>query len=166
MSRRFSVRELSFLRNKVPIACVIETMLSVAIGNNNGKPSFLCPVCQSANTSINSRHNLAKCFDCQKNFNPIEFVMHQRHISFVDSVKWLQRQNREPAPEKSSSPKNPCEQTLRIGDVLSGMLPSLSAKTTADPAIEALTKRVSDLEDNVKQLDLLINELRSLVYLR
>ena len=166
MTRRFSSRELTFLRNKIPINHVIETMLSVAAGNKNGAPSFNCPACHSANTSIHTRHNLARCFDCRRNFNPIEFVMHQRHISFVDSVKWLKRKNREPAPERPSIPKNPCEQIVSIGDVLSGMFPSLSSKTTTDTAIETLTKRVSDLEHSVRQLDLLIKELLSIVYQR
>jgi DNA primase len=102
MTRRFSAQELSFLRNKIPINHVIETMLSVATGNDNGKLSFACPVCRAVNTAINTNHNLARCFDCRQNFNPIEFVMHQLHLSFVDSVKWLKRYNRPPASEKAT----------------------------------------------------------------
>ena len=166
MTRRFSAQELSFLRNRVPINHVIETMLSVATGNDNGKLSFACPVCRGMNTGINASHNLARCFDCRKNFNPIEFVMHQLHLNFVDSVKWLKQCNRHPAPEKTSSPNNPSEQPVSIGDVLSGMRLPPSTQTAADPAIEALTKRISDLEYNVDRLDLLINEIRSLVYQR
>jgi hypothetical protein len=89
--------------------------------------------------------------------------MHQLHIGFVDSVKWLKRHHRQPVPEKTSSPKNTSAQPVNIGDVLSGMLPSLPSKTTADPAIETLTKRVSDLEHKLKRLDLMVKELRSLV---
>lgn len=163
MTRRFSSQELSFLRNKVPINRVIETMLLVATGNDNGKLSFDCPVCHGVNTSINAKHNLARCFECRQNFNPIEFVMHQLNISFVDSVKWLKRNNREPRPESQSTQNNPCASPVSIGDVLSGMLPSVSAKIAADPVIESLTKRVSDLEHSVDRLDLLIRELRSLV---
>jgi len=121
MTRRFSSQELSFLRNKVPINRVIETMLSVATGNNNGKLSFACPVCHGINTSINARHNLARCFDCRQNFNPIEFVMHQLHISFVDSVKWLKQNNREPLAERTATPTSHCTQPASIGDVLSGI---------------------------------------------
>ena len=166
MTRRFSSRELSFLRNHIPIHRVIETMLSVATGNNNGKLSFACPVCHGFNTSINTRHNLARCFDCRQNMNPIEFVMHQLHISFVDSVNWLKRDNREPVAEKISTPKAHYTQPVSIGDVLSGMLQPISTKTTADPAIETLNKRILDLEHSVKQLHLLIKELRSSVYQR
>ena len=159
MTRRFSAQELAFLRNNIPINRVIETMLSVATGNNNSAPTFNCPACHSANTSINAKHNLARCFDCRQNFNPIEFVMHQRHTSFVDSVKWLKRHHRESMPEKTSSSQNHSAQTINIGDVLSGMLPSLMKKTSADPPIETLTKRVSDLEHRLKQLDLMVKKL-------
>ena len=166
MTRRFSAQELSFLRNKIPINHVIETMLSVATGNDNGKLSFACPVCRAVNTAINTNHNLARCFDCRQNFNPIEFVMHQLHLSFVDSVKWLKRYSRPPASEKATLQISPCPQPVNIGDVLSEMLPPLSTKQTADPAIEALEKQISALEHSVERLDLLIKDIRSLVYQR
>jgi hypothetical protein len=166
MTRRFSAQELLFLRNQVPINHVIETMLSVATGNDNGKLCFACPVCSGMNTGINARHNLARCFDCRQNFNPIEFVMHQLHLGFVDSVKWLKRHNRRPVSEKGPVRISPCSQLVSIGDVLSGMLCAPSAEKTADPAIEPLKKRVSDLEHNVEKLDLLIKEIISLVYQR
>jgi hypothetical protein len=166
MSRRFSAQELSFLRNRVPINHVIETMLSVATGNDNGNLVFACPVCHGMNTGINAKHNLARCFDCRQNFNPIEFVMHQLHLGFVDSVKWLKRHNRQPVSEKGPARISPCSHPVGIGDVLSGMLPSLSTKTVPGPAIEALTKRVSKIEHSVEKLDLLINEIRLLVQRR
>jgi hypothetical protein len=166
MTRRFSAQELSFLRNRVPINHVIETMLSVATGNDNGNLSFACPVCRGMNTGINARHNLARCFECRQNFNPIEFVMHQLHLNFVDSVKWLKRHNRRPLSEKGPVYTSPCSQPVSIGDVLSGMLPAPSAEKTADPAIESLKKRVIDLEHSVEKLDLLINEIRLLGHQR
>jgi len=166
MTCRFSAQELAFLRNNIPINRVIETMLSVATGNNNGAPTFNCPACHGPNTSINAKHNLAGCFDCRQNFNPIEFVMHQRHTSFVDSVKWLKRHHRQPLPGKPSSSQNPSAQPIKIGDVLSEILPYVPSKTTTDPAVETLTKRISDLEYSAERLDLLIKEIRSIVYPR
>jgi transcription elongation factor Elf1 len=163
MTRRFSSRQLSFLRNNIPINRVIETMLSVATGNKNGKLSFNCPVCHSANTSINANHNLARCFECRQNFNPIEFVMHQRHTSFVDSVKWLKQNSRKPVHSKISTAKHPSSHPASIGEVLSGMLPSLKEKATVDPAIASFTKRVSDLEHRLQQLELLVKQLRLIV---
>lgn len=163
MTRRFSSRELSFLRNNIPINRVIETMLSVATGNKNGKPSFNCPVCHSANTSINTKHNLARCFECRQNFNPIEFVMHQRHISFVDSVKWLKQNSRKPVHLKISAAKHPSSHPTSIGEVLSGMLPPLKEKASVDPAIASLTKRVCDLEHRLQKLYFLVEQLRMII---
>lgn len=156
MTHHFSSRELTFLRNEIPINRVIENMLSVATGNKNGAPSFNCPACHSANTSIHTRHNLARCFDCRRNFNPIEFVMHQRHTNFIDSVKWLKRHNHNPvverAPESNTHP-------VSIGEILSEMIPSLNDKKAAKSVTESLSRRVSDLEHRVEQLDLLVKKL-------
>ena len=159
MTRRFSSRQLSFLRNDIPIDRVIETMLSVATGNKNGKPSFNCPVCHSADTSINANHNLARCFECRQNFNPIEFVMHQRRISFVDSVKWLKQNSQIPVHSKISAAKHPSSNPASIGQVLSAVLPPLKNKAAADPDIASLTKRVCVLEQRLQQLDLLVKQL-------
>jgi hypothetical protein len=163
MTRRFSSRDLSFLRNNIPINHVIETMLSVATGNKNGKPSFNCPVCRSADTSINAKHNLARCFECKHNFNPIEFVMHQCHMSFVDSVKWLKQNNRMPVHSKKSAVKQPSPHPTSIGQVLSTILPPLKEKDCVDPVITSLTKRVSDLENRIQKLDLLVKQIRMIV---
>ncbi|CAB1070750.1 hypothetical protein D1AOALGA4SA_1026 [Olavius algarvensis Delta 1 endosymbiont] len=164
MTHRFSSRELSFLRNNIPINRVIETLLSVATGNKNGALSFNCPVCHSANTSINTKHNLARCFDCRQNFNPIEFVMHQRHTGFVDSVKWLKRHGLKPVVEKTSIVKKSNNHPTSIGQILPGMLSSLQQNATAAHANTSLTKRVSDIEHRLEKLDLLVKELRSLIY--
>ncbi|MBU0476307.1 MAG: hypothetical protein KKF62_19330 [Bacteroidetes bacterium] len=166
MTRRFSAQDLASLRNNIPINRVIETMLSVATGNNYGAPTFDCPACHSVNTSINAKHNLARCFDCRQNFNPIEFVMHQRHTSFFDSVKWLKQHHRKPLPEKAPPSQNPSAQPVKFCDVLSEILPYAPSKTITDPAVETLTKRVRDLEHSVERLDLLIKEIRLIVYPR
>jgi hypothetical protein len=79
MTRRFSPEELTFLRNRVPISCVIETLLDSPTRSTNGKLSFACPVCGGFDTSINMAHNLARCFACRQNFNPIELVQNRSH---------------------------------------------------------------------------------------
>ena len=117
MTRRFSSKELSFLRNKIPIAHVIEDLLSLPTRNNTGKLSFACPLCKGFDTSINYKHNLARCFECRQNFNPIELVMHQRHISFVDSVKWLKRHHCK--PESKTHPSVTLKAVLRPISVIS-----------------------------------------------
>ena len=77
MTRRFSSGELSFLRNRIPINWVIENLNGSPRQKTNSKISFACPISGGFDTSINSVHNLARCFSCRQNFNPIEFVMHQ-----------------------------------------------------------------------------------------
>ena len=162
MTRRFSSQQLSYLRNKVPIdQVVINSFLSLLTRNRNGKLSFACPVCHGFFTSINAKHNLARCFDCRQNFNPIEMVMHQLKISFVDSVKWLQQYNHKPGADNTATDDRHTPQPVNIGDVLSEMLPELSAEKSANPSLEIITQRISNLEHNLKQLYLLIEELKS-----
>lgn len=74
------------MRNRVPISRVIEALPKLATRHADGKLSFGCPLCHGFNTCVNVGPNLARCFDCEKNFNPIELVMHQLQISFVQSV--------------------------------------------------------------------------------
>ena len=50
---------------------------------------FLCPLCSEFNTAINPSTNLARCFRCQQNFNPIDMVMTVKGCSFLDAVKYL-----------------------------------------------------------------------------
>jgi len=157
MTRRFSSQELTFLRNQVPINHVIETLLGRPIANGDGKSRFACPVCRAMDTSINADHNLFKCFGCRQNFNPIELVMHQLHISFVDSVKWLKkRAARTPATEKRRN-----SQPVAIGKMLADMLPALSDGKTDTSYPESITQRISYLEKSIKHLHRLIDELRS-----
>ncbi len=166
MTRRFSAQELSYLRNEIPIERVIKIFLSLPTGSRSGKLSFACPVCHGSNTSINTKHNLARCFDCQQNFNPIEIVMHQLQISFVDSVKWLKQRNRKPVAD--DIPSHGCQkrQPATIGNILSEILPKLDAEKNTNPSISSITQRISNLEQSVKQLYLLIEKLRSLTYQR
>jgi hypothetical protein len=50
---------------------------------------FLCPVCNGFNTAVNPSTNLARCFSCEKNFNPIDLVMAVKGTGFIESVKYL-----------------------------------------------------------------------------
>ena len=52
---------------------------------------FCCPVCNEFNTSVNSKTNLARCFDCRKNYNTIDLVMLVKGSNFIQSVNFLQR---------------------------------------------------------------------------
>ena len=57
---------------------------------NHGKPTFVCPDCNESQTSVNPRTNLARCFRCQKNWNPIEFTMQVYRIEFLAAVGQLE----------------------------------------------------------------------------
>jgi DNA primase len=89
MPRSYSKSLLRALRNEIPIAHLIADTLEVPWKLSEGYFRFLCPLCREFNTATNSTTNLARCFRCQKNFNPIDFVMAARHSSFVESVQFL-----------------------------------------------------------------------------
>jgi hypothetical protein len=50
---------------------------------------FLCPLCREFHTATNPRTNLARCFRCQKNFNPIDIVMITQRVDFTEAVRFL-----------------------------------------------------------------------------
>lgn len=87
--KRFSSEELNRLRNNVAVRIVIEILLQLPHKEVEGVYRFLCPVCGEFETGLNPATNLARCFRCSKNFNPIELVMADRGLSFVQSVKLL-----------------------------------------------------------------------------
>ena len=159
MTRRFSPQELTFLRNRVPISCVIETLLDFPTRSTNGKLSFACPVCGAFDTSINAAHNLVRCYACRKIVNPIELVMHQLKIDFVDSVKWLKKrisaaQAQNTTPEKKAQPAT-------IGDIMADMMSALPDGETNTPCSVSITQRISQLQHSVRHLYRVIDELRS-----
>lgn len=86
---RFSDSELRTLRNDVPVRWVIETLLELPQKEVEGVYRFLCPGCQEFQTGLNPHTNLARCFRCSRNFNPIELIMAERSLNFVQSVKLL-----------------------------------------------------------------------------
>jgi len=161
MRRRYSPNKLTFLRNRIPITYVIETLLELPTHYNHGKLSFACPVCGDFDTSINAAHNLARCFTCRQNYNPIELVMHQLRIDFVESVKWLK--NRMPiasSQNRTSSASDNLQPTC-VSDILADMMPALSPGKYYTPSPKSISQRLSDLEHSVRHLYRVIDELRS-----
>ena len=90
------------LRNDIPINRLIESSLHLPSKSRDGFLRFLCPLCGEFNTATNPRTNLARCFKCSRNFNPIELVMESRRCSFLDAVRALSVLLPNP---KNSSPK-------------------------------------------------------------
>jgi len=91
MERRFSSEELHALRNQVPIKFLIKELLGIPCKEIEGVFRFLCPHCREFQTAINPKTNLSRCFRCRRNFNTIEMVMEDKHLGFVESVKFLKR---------------------------------------------------------------------------
>lgn len=86
---RFSDSTLRRIRNDIPIDFVILHVLRIPAKVSDGYLRFLCPICSEFNSAINPRTNLARCFLCQKNFNPIDLVMADSDISFRAAVSVL-----------------------------------------------------------------------------
>jgi DNA primase len=86
---RFSSELLRSLRNDLPISEVIRFRLDIPCKKSEGYFRFLCPLCNEFHTATNPATNLARCFRCRVNFNPIDMVMTAERCSFVDAVKIL-----------------------------------------------------------------------------
>jgi len=89
MPERFSPEMLRRLRNDIPIARLIGDVLGIPSKIREGYFRFLCPLCSDFNTATNPKTNLARCFRCQRNFNPIDIVMVEKHMNFVEAVGYL-----------------------------------------------------------------------------
>jgi DNA primase len=90
---RFSPQELRTLRNDISIADLLSQRLHLPNKYRDSFLRFLCPVCNEFDTAVNPKTNLARCFRCSKNFNPIDLVMTVRKCSFLDAVDFLKKQN-------------------------------------------------------------------------
>lgn len=88
MAEQFSSNLLRSLRNNLPIAGILEA-LSVPVKISEGYLRFLCPRCGEFNTATKATTNLARCFRCQENFNPIDLVMAVKRLTFVAAVEFL-----------------------------------------------------------------------------
>ena len=51
---------------------------------------FVCPICNEHQTSVNPATNLARCFRCQRNWNPIDFTMTITNCDFLQAVTQLE----------------------------------------------------------------------------
>ncbi len=78
------------LRNELDIAGVIGD-LQIQTKKRGGWLRFLCPLCGEFDTAINTKTNLARCFRCRRNFNPIDLVMVDRRANFLYAVAYLEK---------------------------------------------------------------------------
>jgi hypothetical protein len=89
MSNRLPPDMLRQLRNQIPINILIEKFLKLPTKVSEGYLRFLCPLCSEFITATNPKTNLARCFRCEKNFNPIDMVMVVKQMSFRSAVDYL-----------------------------------------------------------------------------
>jgi len=86
--KRLSDETLWALRNRVPINDVIRK-LDIPAKEVEGFFRFLCPTCHDFHTATKPETNLARCFRCRHNHNPIDLVMVVRNAPFLDAVRYL-----------------------------------------------------------------------------
>ena len=82
-------QKLRNLRNHIQIDRVL-VAVGLPVKHREGYLRFLCPICGEFNTATNPRTNLARCFRCEKNFNPIDLVMIVDRCSFLEAVDLLE----------------------------------------------------------------------------
>ncbi len=103
MGRSYSSQLLRTLRNDIDIRPLIEDVLDWPSKLSEGYFRFLCPLCSEFNCAVNPNTNLGRCFRCQQNFNPIDFVMVVDQCTFVEAVEFLKRQINHPSIQPSPS---------------------------------------------------------------
>ena len=87
--KRLHPKLLYRLRNEILVNDLIQKHLQLPAKHRDGFLRFLCPLCNEFNTATNTNTNLARCFRCNKNFNPIDLVIAVRQLSFLQAVKYL-----------------------------------------------------------------------------
>lgn len=181
--RRFSDQLLFAVRNHIPIKLVIDELLRVPSKISQGTYRFRCPICGEYNTAVNRQTNLARCFTCEKNFNPIDMVMTVEGINFVETVNSLKsfketktHQTSDLAPclpnkKTPSTSQTSSENPTPIGDVLAQHLEKLQTVSilpvTSDPSyqkhidFEKIEQDVLLLSQQIEKLKTLIHTLQS-----
>ncbi len=89
MARHIGDGLLRQLRNDIPIEMLISHELKIPYKHSERYFRFLCPRCNEFNTATKKETNLARCFRCKINFNPIDMVMDYCGLNFLDTVKFL-----------------------------------------------------------------------------
>jgi DNA primase len=86
--KRISPDFLRQLRNQVEITRVIDE-LRIPSNQRRGQVTFRCPECECLHASTIPYQNLARCFQCERTFNPIDLVMAERGVTFLEAVDTL-----------------------------------------------------------------------------
>jgi len=90
MSPTLSKSHLRDLRNRIEMIPLIAEVLHLLYTTRDGRFRFLCPLCHELDSAVNPATNLARCFRCRRNFNPIDLVMTVKRYSFMEALHYLQ----------------------------------------------------------------------------
>ena len=131
--------------------------------------------------AINLKTNLARCFRCEKNFNPIDIVMIVNQIDFVETVTLLLDFQKKSVPaakprceahvsshisQPSVANKSP-DGLVPIGDLLPEIVKKIkkdcekTRNEKTDPPVTKPADDISKLEQIVENLSRLIQELKA-----
>lgn len=89
MTKKLSDAALRRLRNEIGVINVVHA-LQIPWRLDDTKFRFICPSCNGLDTSIHPEVNLARCFTCGVNRNPIDLVMIGKQLKFRMAVEYLQ----------------------------------------------------------------------------
>ena len=90
MNAQLDKDHLRELRNRIETIPLIADALDMTWKIDDGRFRFLCPNCHDFDTAVNTKTNLARCFRCQRNYNPIDMVMTVKRYSFIQAVSYLE----------------------------------------------------------------------------
>jgi hypothetical protein len=164
MARRFTSKQLYVLRNEIPIDRLIERYLSIPCHRSEKRFRFACPLCGGFKTSILWEKNLSRCFQCNKNFNTIDLVIHIMNVDFVESVRRLEKYhariiklNTGPISARKT------DSFVPIGKVIADILPQKPVegikRENAPDDNQAMSGRIDELETKIENLSLQIEKL-------
>jgi len=158
---RLSKQFLHDLRNKIPVRGLMENELGVRCEMESGIFRFECPLCASFHTSVMKTQNLARCFVCEINFNPIDMVMAVKKTEFRQSADFLANLLESGVPAKSVEPatRGPSE-LVSLSRVFSSMAEPPSDGTAAR-RIQSLEKEVAKLGKRMDRLQQFLVQILS-----
>ncbi len=160
---RLSKQLLHDLRNKIPIRRLIENELGVRCETESGAFRFECPMCGSFHTSVMKTENLARCFKCETNFNPIDMVIAVKKTGFRQSADFLTGLLESGVSAESSPARGPAG-LASLSSVLSAIAEPLPAGVPAGVAerrIQSLEKKVAELGKRMDRLQQFLVEILS-----
>ena len=85
--RRDQLREL---RNRIDFRHLFRRLGWPWKAREDGVILFACPECSESQTSVNRKTNLARCFRCERNWNPIDFTIEVGRMDFLEAYGFLE----------------------------------------------------------------------------